>query len=314
MCLPPHGARQRLAARQLTGRLSKNPGWRGVPRRLGACQAPQILPARASIPLTLARASVRLSNCVRLSAFLGWGAMSMSAVPHAPSGAHEPGDKEFMLTLARGLAVLETFGKERTRMTLSEAAAAARLTRATTRRVLRTLTNLGYVDHDGRQFSLSPYILRLGFAYLSTQSWIERALPLMRDLSERVCESCSAAILQGTEIVYVARVPTQRIMSVTLAVGSRLPAFHTSLGRVHLGFLDDAEVWRRLKSIRIEPLTPYTITDLQALFERVRADRQQGFSLVDEELERGLRSIAVPIVDRNQQIVAALNLSTHASR
>jgi IclR family pca regulon transcriptional regulator len=229
----------------------------------------------------------------------------------APAGA---GDKEFMLTLARGLAVLEAFGHARAGMTLSEAAAAAQLTRATTRRILRTLARLGYVDQDGRNFSLSPAILRLGFAYLSAQSWIERALPLMRDMSERLGESCSAAILEGTEIVYVARVPTRRIMSMSVSVGSRLPAFHTALGRVHLGFLDDEELWRRLKSIRIEPLTPYTITDLQALIDRIRHDRVQGFSLVDEELEQGLRAIAVPIVDRQSQIVAALNLATHASR
>ncbi len=160
----------------------------------------------------------------------------------------------------------------------------------------------------------SPGILRLGFAYLATQTWIERATPLMKELSERLHESCSAAILQGTEVVYVARVPTRRIMSVAISVGSRLPAFHSSMGRVQLGFLDDAEIWRRLMSLRIEPLTPSTITDPQALFDRVRADHAQGFSIVDEELERGLRSIAVPLVDRAGQCVAALNLSTHSTR
>ena len=112
----------------------------------------------------------------------------------------------------------------------------------------------------------------------------------------------------------MARVPTRRIMSVAVSVGSRLPAFHTSMGRVQLGFLDDAEIWRRLMGTRIEPYTPSTITDPQALFDRIRADREQGFSIVDEELERGLRSIAVPIVDRAGQCVAALNLSTHATR
>jgi IclR family transcriptional regulator, pca regulon regulatory protein len=136
----------------------------------------------------------------------------------------------------------------------------------------------------------------------------------MKDLSERLGESCSAAILQGTEIVYVARVPTRRIMSVAVSVGSRLPAFHSSMGRVQLGFLDPSEIWRRLKSVRIEPMTPSTITDLQALFDRIRDDHEQGFSIVDEELERGLRSIAVPVVDRQNQVVAGLNLSTHATR
>jgi IclR family transcriptional regulator, pca regulon regulatory protein len=228
--------------------------------------------------------------------------------------ASGPDDKEYMATLAKGLAVLGLFGRQRPAMTLSEAALAANVSRATARRILRTLAELGYVEQRGRQFSLSPNILQLGFAYLATQNWIERAVPLMKDLSERLHESCSAAILQGTEIVYVARVPTRRIMSVAVAVGSRLPAFHSSMGRVQLGFLDPSEIWRRLKSVRIEPMTPSTITDLQALFDRIRDDHEQGFSIVDEELERGLRSIAVPVVDRQNQVVAALNLSTHSTR
>jgi IclR family transcriptional regulator, pca regulon regulatory protein len=223
-------------------------------------------------------------------------------------------DKEFMATLAKGLAVLGSFDKKRPAMTLSQAAQATGLSRATARRVLRTLAALGYVEHSGRQFSLSSGILKLGFAYLATQNWIEQATPLMRQLSEQFHESCSAAILQGTEIVYVARIPASRIMSVALAVGTRLPAFHTSLGRIQLGFLDEAEFWRRLKSLHIDAYTPSTITDVQALFDRVQEDRAQGFSIVDEELERGLRSIAVPILDRNGQAVAALNLSTHSTR
>jgi IclR family transcriptional regulator, pca regulon regulatory protein len=231
------------------------------------------------------------------------------------AGAPSRGDdKEFMATLAKGLAVLGCFGRQRPAMTLSEAALAASVSRATARRILRTLAELGYVEQRGRQFSLSPNILQLGFAYLATQNWIERAVPLMKELSERVGESCSAAILQGTEVVYVARVPTRRIMSVGISVGSRLPAFHTAVGRAQLGFLDPSEIWRRLKSVRIEPLTPSTITDLQALFDRIRDDHAQGFSIVDEELERGLRAIAVPVVDRQDQVVAALNLSTHSTR
>ena len=225
-----------------------------------------------------------------------------------------PDDKEFMATLAKGLAVLGCFGKQRPVMTLSQAALAANVSRATARRILRTLAELGYVEQRGREFSLSPNILQLGFAYLATQTWIERAVPLMKELSERVRESCSAAILQGTEVVYVARVPTKRIMSVGISVGSRLPAFHTAVGRAQLGFLDPSEIWRRLKSLRLEPLTPSTITDLQALFERIRDDHAQGFSIVDEELERGLRAIAVPVVDRHGEVVAALNLSTHSTR
>ncbi len=230
---------------------------------------------------------------------------------HEDAKAH---DKEFMATLAKGLAVRGTVSRERPTMTLSQAALAAGLSRATARRILRTLTELGYVEQSGRQFSLSSGILKLGFAYLATQNWIEHAAPGMRQLSEQFHESCSAAILQGTEIVYVARIPASRIMSVALAVGTRLPAFHTALGRIQLGFLDDAELWRRLRSFRIEAHTPSTIIDIQALFDRVREDRAQGFSIVDEELERGLRAIAVPIMDRSGQVVAALNLSTHSTR
>jgi IclR family pca regulon transcriptional regulator len=223
-------------------------------------------------------------------------------------------DKEFMTTLAKGLAVLSLFGRERPSLTLSEAAAATDLSRATARRILRTLTELGYVEQQGRQFSPAPGILRLGFSYLSAQNWIERARPLMKELSERFHESCSAAILQGTDAVYVARVPAGRIMSVAISIGTRLPAFHTSIGRVQLGYLDDDELWRRLRSLRMEPYTPSTITDVQALFDRIRSDHQQGFAIVDEELERGLRSIAVPIADRAGQAVAGLNISTHSTR
>ena len=225
-----------------------------------------------------------------------------------------PDDKEFMTTLAKGLAVLGAFDKHRPAMTLSQAANLTGLSRATARRILHTLTKLGYVVQSGRQFSLSSSILGLGFAYLATQHWIEQAMPGMRQVSEEFQESCSAAILQNTEVVYVARIPASRIMSVSIAVGSRLPAFHTAIGRAQLGFLDEAEIWRRLKTVRIEPLTPATITDLSALFERVRDDRTQGFSLVDEELERGLRAIAVPIVNRHGEAIAALNVSTHSTR
>jgi IclR family pca regulon transcriptional regulator len=237
-----------------------------------------------------------------------------AGVASAEAASSPSKDKEFMLTLARGLAVLGSFGRHRPTMTLSQAAQTVDLSRATARRVLHTLVELGYVEQTGRQFTLSPRIMQLGFAYISSQSWVDRAVPLMKTLSERFHESCSAAILEGTEIIYVARIPARRIMSAALAVGSRLPAFHSSMGRIQLGFLDDAEVWRRLKSVRIEPLTPATITDLQALHDRIRDDRLQGFSIVDEELERGLRSIAVPVVDRDGQCVGALNLSTHSTR
>lgn len=240
----------------------------------------------------------------------------MSIAEHAASPLDEnSNDKEFMTTLAKGLAVLASFGEQRPSMTLSQAAAASQLSRATARRVLLTLSELGYVARNGRQFSLAPRILELGFAYLSTQSWIDRAEPLMKELSHALKESCSAAILQGSEIVYVARMPApHRIMSTTIAVGTRLPAFHTSLGRIQLGFLGKPELTERMGRIAFTRYTPRTIVDPDALLERIHADHTQGYSIVDEELEQGLRSLAVPIVTRGGENVGAINLSAHASR
>ncbi len=220
-----------------------------------------------------------------------------------------------MATLAKGLAVLASFGEHRPTMTLSQAAAAAHLSRATARRVLLTLSELGYVTRSGRDFMLAPRILELGFAYLSTQSWIDRAEPLMKEVSHTLKESCSAAILQDTEIVYVARMPApHRILSTAIAVGSRLPAFYTSLGRVQLGYLAEADLAERMSRAGLVRHTPRTIVDPVALTERIRSDHAQGYSIVDEELEQGLRSLAVPIVTRSGANVGAINMSAHASR
>lgn len=224
-------------------------------------------------------------------------------------------DKEFMATLAKGLAVLGSFGENRPSMTLSEAAVLAGLSRAAARRVLRTLAQLGYVAQSGRSFTLTPRVLELGFAYLSTQSWIDRVEPLMKELSHAVQESCSAAILQGSEIVYVARMPApHRLMSTTIAVGTRLPASHTSLGRIQLGFLGDEELAAVVNGTAIRTYTPRTLVDPEAIVARIRADHAQGYAIVDQELEQGLRSVAVPIVTRGGAPVAAINLSSHSSR
>jgi IclR family pca regulon transcriptional regulator len=232
----------------------------------------------------------------------------------SPDEAGVP-EKEFMTTLAKGLAVLGAFGPDRPSMTLSEAATVAGLSRATARRVLLTLAALGYVVQSDRHFFLAPRILELGFGFLSTHSWIAQAEPLMKELSAFAKEGCSAAILQDTEIVFVSRaLSTTRIMSTTLTIGARLPAFHTSLGRAQLGFLDRDEIWRRLRTVKIEPFTPSTITDLAALIERIRDDHTQGFSIVDEELERGFRSIAVPVVTRSGVCVGAIDLSAQSNR
>lgn len=219
-----------------------------------------------------------------------------------------------MATLAKGLAVIRAFGVERPRLTLSQAAIAGGLSRATARRILLTLCGLGYVEQDGREFFLTPRVMELGFSYLATQSWVDRVLPLLRTLSEDVAETCSASVLQGNDIVYVARVQTSRIMTSAVAVGGRLTAWHTAMGRIMLGALADDELRQRLRAARVESYTPSTITDFGALLERVAEDRARGFSMVDEELEKGLRSISVIVTTRRDRAIGAIDVSAHANR
>ena len=199
-------------------------------------------------------------------------------------------------------------------MALSEVARATGLTRAAARRFLLTLVKLGYVHFDGGRFSLRPRVLELGFAYLSSLTLPEVAQPHLARLVERVHESSSVSVLDDTDIVYVVRVPTRRIMSITLAVGTRLPAYATSMGRVLLAGLPDDELEERLARIDIKPLTKRTVENTAALRQVVATVRRQGYALTDQELEDGLRSVAVPIHDASGVAIAALNVSVHASR
>ena len=224
-----------------------------------------------------------------------------------------PGDT-YVQSFARGLEVIRSFNASAPRQTLSEVAAASGLTRAGARRILLTLQTLGYVESDGKLFALTPRILDLGFAYLSSMPIWNRAEPVMEALVQQVHESCSAAVLDATDIVYVMRVATQKIMSISLGVGSRLPAWCTSMGRLLLSDLDDAEVLARLEAAPPEALTKHTVTDVDALLAKVVQARRQRWCLVNQELEEGLISIAAPIVNRSGRMVAALNISGQANR
>jgi IclR family pca regulon transcriptional regulator len=235
----------------------------------------------------------------------------MSPAPSAT--APQPGDS-YVQSFARGLEVIRSFSTEAPQQTLSDVAARTGLTRAGARRILLTLQTLGYVESDGRLFRLTARILDLGFAYLSSMPIWNLAEPVMEALVEEVKESCSAAVLEGTDIVYVLRVPTHKIMRNTLGVGSRLPAYCTSMGRVLLAALDDEEVLRRLQAARPKALTRHTVTDVDTLLSRVQQVRRQGWSLVNQELEEGLISLAAPITDRGGRVIAALNLSGQANR
>jgi IclR family pca regulon transcriptional regulator len=217
-------------------------------------------------------------------------------------------------SLERGLAVIRAFGAENPELTLSDVARATGLSRAAARRFLLTLAELGYVRSDGGRFSLRPRVLELGYAYLSGLGLQEVALPHMEALVARVNESSSISVLDDTEVVYVVRVPTRRIMAITLAVGTRLPAYATSMGRVLLAALPPRELDARLGRTEIRRLTPRTVENeeqLRAWLERARAD---GWAMVDQELEVGVRSAAAPIRDATGTVVAALNVSAHASR
>lgn len=222
--------------------------------------------------------------------------------------------RESLQSLERGISVIQVFSREHPALTLSEVARQTGITRATTRRILLTLQKLGHVRCDGRLFSLTPRVLTLGWAYLSSLNLSEIAQPLMEELVEQTRESCSIATLDPPDIVYVARAPTRRIMTIALGVGTRLPAHATSLGRVLLAGLPEDELERFLAETPLERFTDRTITDPDDLGLAVAEVRTQGWALVDQELEIGLRSIAAPITRAPCGTIAAINVSAPASR
>ena len=232
---------------------------------------------------------------------------------NTPPANPKPGDS-YVQSFARGLEVIRSFSALAPQQTLSEVAAQTGLTRAGARRILLTLQTLGYVESDGRLFRLTPRILDLGFAYLSSMPIWNLAEPVMEELVEQVHESCSAAVLDGLDIVYVLRLQTHKIMRTNLGVGSRLPAAWTSMGRVLLAGLPDDTLVERLQGLRPQRYTQHTIVDTTALLERIRQARSQGWCQVNQELEEGLVSIAAPLTNRTGQTVAALNISGQANR
>jgi IclR family transcriptional regulator, pca regulon regulatory protein len=221
---------------------------------------------------------------------------------------------DFVQSLDRGLAVIRCFSSERPSLTLSEVAERTGLTRAAARRFLLTLQELGYVGSTGRQFSLRPRVLALGYAYLSSFSVAQIAQPHLEDLAEELHESCSASVLDGDDIVYVARASANRIMTIALTVGTRLPPYPTSMGRVLLASLPEEELDAHLRRTELRKLTERTVVDETELRQILAKVAAQGWAAVDQELEAGVRSIAVPIRDSSGRVVAAINASAHAAR
>lgn len=233
----------------------------------------------------------------------------------ADTGADSRDSQNFIRSLSRGLAAIEAMGAHPDGMTLSEVAVACGLDRATARRILLTLNELGYVRTMANRFLLAPRVLSLGFAYLSSIPFWELANPVMERLVRKIHESCSAATLDGVDAVYVARVrSTERTIDVSRTIGSRVPAWCTSLGRVLLAAEPVARRAALLEKSAVRAHTKHTVTDRRKLLKILADVSEQGWALVDQEMELGLRSLAVPVLDRGGRVIAALNISVQPTR
>ena len=244
--------------------------------------------------------------------------MSRGIAPPVSSGSPPPAAdrhaREFVQGLERGFAVIRAFGADARALTITEVAQRTILSRAAARRYLITLQELGCVVQHGPTFSLTPRILDLGFTYLSTIDVANVAQPIMEEIADRLHESCSAAVLDGHEVVYVARVQAKRIMSINLVVGSRLPAHATSMGKVLLAHLPPESLEAYLTSAPFEALTKRTVTSAADLRRVLAMVRQRGWAFSDQESEVGVRTVAAPVLNHANQVDAALNVAGHAAR
>ena len=223
-------------------------------------------------------------------------------------------DKEYIAGLEKGLSIIEAFGLRNTALTLSEAAEITGHSRASARRSLLTLQRLGYVESDGKYFRLAPRVLRLGHAYVTSNPLSKMVQPILEAISERSHESSSLAVLDGTDVVFVARAATRRSLSNGLGLGSRLPAYAAATGRVLLAALPPEEAELALKRSRRIPLTPHTRTEIPELLALLDEVRRQGYAVSNEELELGLRSIAVPIRDPEGRAIASMSIVASVAR
>jgi IclR family transcriptional regulator, pca regulon regulatory protein len=235
-------------------------------------------------------------------------------MPKLKRGDSEERATDFVESLDRGLRLLEKFGTTSGPMTLSDLARAADLPRATARRILFTLERGGFVASDGKLFTLTPHVLTLAASYLRSSQVVSVLQPVLDRIAMAAQEISSLAVLDGDEVVFIARGSPARVFSAGLDIGYRLPAFCTSVGRAMLGQFDNAELAQRLARMRREPMTPHTVTDPKRLLAAIIADRDKGYSLVDREAEPGFRSISVPIRRYDDVIIAAINMGAHVDR
>jgi IclR family transcriptional regulator, pca regulon regulatory protein len=222
--------------------------------------------------------------------------------------------RDFVQSLERGLAIIRVFNAEQPSMTVSEIAQQVGLTRAAVRRFLLTLGELGYVCARNNRFELTPRVLELGYAYLSALSFPDIALPRLEQLVAETGEASEGSILYGGDVVYVVRVPGPALMTISVNIGARRPAYATAMGRALLANLPSADLDTYLDTYTLIPVLPRTITDVDALRAELNRVREDGYALVNQELEEGLIAIAVPVRDRTGRVRAAINLSTHVGR
>ncbi len=222
--------------------------------------------------------------------------------------------KDFVQSLDRGLSIMKVFNAENPKLTLSEVAELTGFTRATARRFLLTLESLNYVGSTGRYFFLKPRVLELGYAYLNSFSLINIAQGHLEEMATEVRESCSASVLEGSNVIYVCRASANRIMTINLAVGTQLPVYPTSMGRCLLASMSDEELDRYFETAVIEKLTSKTVTDKNELRAIIKQVAKDGYAIVSEELEDGVQSVSVPIHGKDGKVLAAANVSGHASR
>ena len=241
-------------------------------------------------------------------------AQSPKETASAEALASHSGNPDFVLSLARGLRVIESFEGHQQGRSIHEISMSTGLSRASIRRILLTLELLGYVERHRQVYFLKTQILRLGFSYLSSSSVVEAARPILERITEQLHESSSMSMLDAGQIVYVARSAASRVLAAGLSVGSRLPAYCTSMGRILLAALPDPELAAYLHELKPKAYTPKTITRLPQLKKVILQVRKDGFAIVDEELEAGLRSLAVPVATRSGRVVASINVGTHVSR
>ncbi|MBY7144540.1 helix-turn-helix domain-containing protein [Virgibacillus sp. NKC19-3] len=222
--------------------------------------------------------------------------------------------QDHIQSLEKGLKVIQIFSEQIPTLTTSEASKRTGYSRPTTRRILLTLERLGFAESKNGVFSLTAHALTLGYAYLSSQNMWNIAQPFMQEFVKQTGESSSIAVLDGTDIIYVARVPTKRIMTITLNVGSRLPAYATSMGHILLAHLSQEEFNKYIEKVKLDKLTDNTLTTKEELIAELKQVRKRGWAGVEQQLEEGLRSIAVPIRNAEGTVFAALNCSAHAGR